>query len=159
MSCARQCCAVSAAGMMFAQFIGGKKLFRVLRVVQSNGARRHRSCQAAAQNISSPTRFATLRCDQIRRHERSREENAYAQFDHADLPISLCAITRAGTQTRGSVPMFYPMASRHSASERCRHVYIGVSRKVNELALLSRNSCTKSRKSDGSSVSKATTNS
>src|SRR5712692_10398814 len=53
----------------------------------------------------------------------------------------------------------YPNASRHSASLRCRQVNIGVSRRVNELALVSRSSWTRSRKSDGWSVSNATTNS
>src|SRR6266480_1408024 len=53
----------------------------------------------------------------------------------------------------------YPRASRHSASVRCRQVNIGVSRRVNALALVSRNSWTRSRKSDGLSVSNATTNS
>src|SRR5882672_11387361 len=53
----------------------------------------------------------------------------------------------------------YPRASRHSARVRCRQVNIGVSRKVNALALVSRSSWTRSRKSDGLSVSNATTNS
>src|SRR5260370_23745645 len=53
----------------------------------------------------------------------------------------------------------YPRASRHSARVRCRQVNIGVSRKENALALVSRSSWTKSRKSDGLSVSNPTTNS
>src|SRR5438477_4093507 len=53
----------------------------------------------------------------------------------------------------------YPKASRHSARVRCRQVNIGVSRKVKALALVSRSSWTRSRKSDGLSVSNATTNS
>lgn len=52
-----------------------------------------------------------------------------------------------------------PSASRHSARVRWRQVNMGVSRNVKQLAFVSLSSWTRSRKSEGLSVSNATTNS
>ena len=63
------------------------------------------------------------------------------------------------TLWRGARPNDQPSASRHSTMLRLRQVNMGVSRRVKQLALVSRNSWIKSRNSEGLSVSKATTNS
>ena len=67
--------------------------------------------------------------------------------------------TRDSHAVRDAFRGLQPRASRHPASGSLRQVYIGVSRSVYLLARVSRSSCTRSRKSAGWSVSKATTNS
>src|SRR5258706_6596885 len=63
------------------------------------------------------------------------------------------------TLWRVARPSNQPSASRHSPTLRRRQVNMGVSRRVKQLALVSRISWIRSRNSEGLLVSKATTNS
>lgn len=120
--------------------------------------RKARTRRASSRRIFSITRISFVRW--APNDPRFRIEDHYFKILNSFNPFE--RIVKAHTNHR-RIPhrhfVIYPSASKHSAKLRCRQVNIGVSRKVNELAFVSRSSCTRSRKSAGWSVSKATTNS